>query len=101
MNAIEIVRKTLVEVDGLTASAIASFANIPASRLSAVMSGKIPITIEDANELRKVCARISEVAESFSPAPLAWNRVDKIRKLFQGLEDGRIYARVVAENDQR
>jgi hypothetical protein len=100
MNAIEIVRKTLVEVDGLTASAIASFADMPASRLSAVMSGKIPITAVDADELTKVCAKISAVAAAFAPAPLAWNRVDKIRKLFRGLDEGKIYARVLVESQQ-
>jgi len=89
------IRATMQETEGLSAAIIATLSGISETKMSKFLNGSGTPTIEESKRLSRVCGQIRQLQSILSPIPIDWRRSSKIKKLFDGIDDGSISAYAV------
>jgi hypothetical protein len=88
------VRETISKY-GVTGTTIAALTPIAGPKLSQILNGSITPSIEESQNLFRVCAKVREITEIFGGVPLDWRKVDRIKNLFDRLDRGSLYVKIV------
>jgi hypothetical protein len=72
------------------------YANVPSGEMSNLLSGKKRVSNTRAEAFYELVADLEKVAAAFSPVPVDFTKVDRVRQIIRDLKDGSLVVCVIA-----